>query len=80
MDEIIPEEQPMSQPQAPLPNATICFVLGILSVVSVFLNDLISLALGVIVIVLAKKDEALYAASSSKYPIESWRNSQAGKH
>ena len=66
-------EQPQQpQFQQPLPNATGVLVLGILSIVVCFIT-------GIIALVMAKKDMALYAANPGAYTEPSYRNIKAGR-
>ena len=68
---------PQSQP--PLPNATAILVLGILSLVLCFCYGIFGLACGIIAIVMAKKDMALYNASPGFYSTSSFNNVKAGR-
>lgn len=70
-------DQP-SQPfnmQQPLQNATAVLVLGILSIVLCF----VGVVLGIIALVLANKDLAMYRASPEVYSIGSYNNLKAGR-
>lgn len=60
-----------------LPNATAVLVLGILSIVSCWLYGFIGIILGIIAIVLHKKDKAVYATNPAMYE-QSFKNSKAG--
>lgn len=60
-----------------LPNATAVLVLGILSIVSCWLYGIIGVILGIIAIVLHKKDKAVYATNPAMYE-QSFKNSKAG--
>ena len=60
-----------------VPNSTAVLVLGILSIVTCWLYGIIGLILGIIAIVLHKKDKALYQTNPSSYA-ESFKNSKAG--
>jgi len=62
---------------AALPNATAVLVLGILSIVTCWLYGIIGAILGIIALVLHKKDKALYNANKAKYAL-SFKNSKAG--
>ncbi len=61
-----------------LPNATAVLVLGILSIVTCWLYGILGIILGVIALVLHKKDKDLYATNNSAYAA-SYKNSNAGK-
>ena len=50
-----------------LPNATAVLVLGIMSIPTSFCYGFIGITLGIIALVLAKKDKALYAANPEGY-------------
>lgn len=50
-----------------LPNATTVLVLGIISIVTSFCYGIIGLTLGIIALVLAKKDMALYKQAPEEY-------------
>lgn len=65
--------------QQTLPNATIVLVLGILSIVTCCCYGVIGLILGIIALVLAKKDRALYAMNMSAYTESSFKNLNAGR-
>lgn len=67
-------------PQQNLPNATAVLVLGILSLVFIcpYLS-LIGIVLGIIAIVLAGKDQALYTAHPTQYTLSSFNNIKAGR-
>jgi len=60
-----------------LPNAKAVLVLGILSIVMCWTYGVVGLVLGIIALVLHKKDKAMYNASPSGYQA-SFKNSQAG--
>lgn len=60
-----------------LPNATAVLVLGILSIVSCWLYGIIGVILGIIAIVLHKKDKAVYETNPAMYE-QSFKNSKAG--
>lgn len=60
------------QVQPPLPNATAVFVLGILSIVVCFIT-------GIIALVLANKDMALYNANPGAYSPSSLSNIKTGR-
>jgi uncharacterized membrane protein len=61
--------------QQPLPNATAVLVLGILSIVICG----IGLVLGIIALILAKKDTQLYNAGMEIYAPSSYSNLKSGK-
>ena len=61
-----------------LPNATAVLVLGILSLVTCFIYGIIGLILGIIALVLHKKDKAIYQTNPAAYE-RSFKNSNAGK-
>lgn len=65
--------------QSNLPNATAVLVLGIISIVGCFCYGLIGLICGIIALVLAKKDLALYRANSARFTTGSYNNLQAGR-
>ena len=60
------------QSQQPLPNATAVLVLGILSIVICFIT-------GIIALVLANKDMALYRANPGAYSPQSYSNIKTGR-
>jgi len=65
--------------QQALPNATAVLVLGILSIVTCCCYGVIGTILGVVALVLSKKDRALYAANMSFYTESSFKNLNAGR-
>ena len=80
--------QPNAQPQPSgfnygiqqsLPNATAVLILGILSIVTCCCYGVIGLILGIVALVLSKKDRALYAANMSFYTESSFKNLNAGR-
>lgn len=71
------EELDSFQGSRNLPNATAVLVLGILSIVSCWTYGVIGLILGIIAIVLHKKDKAIYATNPAMYE-QSFKNSKAG--
>jgi hypothetical protein len=85
------EEQSANQPnphdsgsanpqQVNLPNSTAVLVLGILSIVFICpYISLISIALGIIALVLSSRDQALYNENPSRYLYSSYNNLKAGK-
>lgn len=70
---------PALGPQKSLPNATAVLVLGILSIVLCFCYGIIGLTCGIIAIILAKKDKALYASMPDAYTVSSYKNLNAGR-
>lgn len=79
---------PMPQPQnsgfnygiqQSLPNATAVLVLGILSIVTCCCYGIIGLVLGIVALVLSRKDRAIYAANMSYYTESSFKNLNAGR-
>ena len=60
-----------------LPNATAVLILGILSILTCCCWGIIGLALGIITLVLAKKDTALYLENPELY--EGYSNINTGK-
>lgn len=66
--------------QQALPNATAVLVLGILSIITCCcFYGLPSLILGIIALVLSKKDMALYIANVGAYTEGSYKNLKAGR-
>jgi membrane glycosyltransferase len=72
-----PVENQNFQPVKSLPNSTAVLVLGILSIFSCAFYGVIGLVLGIIALVLHKKDKAIYNANPIGYEA-SFKNSQAG--
>ncbi len=64
--------------QKALPNATAVLVLGILSIVTCWLWGIIGAILGIIGLVLHKRDKELYLSDKNGYGL-SFKNSNAGK-
>ncbi len=62
-----------------LPNAVAVLVLGICSIVGCFCYGIVGLICGIIAVVLAKKDMALYKANPSDYTLPSFTNLKAGR-
>lgn len=60
-----------------LPNATAVLVLGILSLVTCIFYGIIGIILGVIALILHRKDKALYLSNPVVYE-QSFKNSKAG--
>ena len=65
-------DQQNNQVQPPLPNATVILVLGILSIVICFIT-------GIIALVMAKKEMALYDANPGMYSQASYSNVKTGR-
>ena len=65
--------------QQALPNATSVLVLGILSIVTCCCYGVVGLILGIIALVLSKKDKALYNLNPSAYTDGSFKNLNAGR-
>ena len=65
--------------QQALPNATIVLILGILSIVTCCCYGVIGLILGIVALVLSKKDRTLYAANIAYYTESSFKNLNAGR-
>lgn len=65
--------------QQSLPNATPVLVLGILSIVTCCCYGIIGLILGIIALVLSKKDREVYAVNMSFYTESSFKNLNAGR-
>ncbi len=66
-------EQPL-----PLPNATTVLVLGIISIVGCCCFGVVGLICGIIALVLANKDFALYRSNPSAYTENSYKNLKSG--
>jgi hypothetical protein len=69
----------MGTSNQPLPNATAALVLGIISLVGIFCYGIVGLTCGIIGLVLANKDRALYRAAPELYNPSSYSTSQAGR-
>jgi uncharacterized membrane protein len=65
-------DQQNNQVQPPLPNATAILVLGILSIV-------VCLITGIIALVMAKKEMAIYNANPGMYSEASYNNVKTGR-
>ena len=65
--------------QQTLPNATAVLILGIFSIVTCCCYGIVGLILGIIALVLSKKDRALYAMNMSAYTESSFKNLNAGR-
>jgi len=65
--------------QQALPNATAVLILGILSIVTCCCYGVVGLILGIVALVLAKKDKGLYLANPSVYTEGSYKNLNAGR-
>jgi hypothetical protein len=72
-------QQQFTGGQIPLPNATAVLVTGIISIVGCFCYGIVGIICGIIAMVLAKKDMALYNANPSGYTPGSFSNLKAGK-
>lgn len=68
-----------NQPVMPLPNATPVLILGILSIPFCCAYGIIGLVMGVIALVLAKKDERLYHLNPAAYTVNSYKNLRSGR-
>ena len=62
-----------------LPNATAVLVLGIISIVGCFCYGIAGIICGIIALVLAKKDMALYYANPGSFTEASRNNLKAGR-
>jgi len=71
------DEFEVSASPAALPNATAVLVLGILSIVTCWLYGIPGIIMGIIAIVLHKKNKTLYLSNKTKYE-QSFKNSKAG--
>lgn len=65
--------------QMALPNATAVLVLGILCILSCCCYGIVGTILGIIALVLAKKDRALYMLNAAQYTEASYKNLNAGR-
>ena len=66
--------------QQNLPNSTTVLVLGILSIVfSSWYFSIIGIILGILALVLAKRDLLLYNSNKSLYTLSSYNNLKAGR-
>ncbi len=65
--------------QQNLPNATTSLVLGIISIIGTLCYGIIGIICGIIGLVLANKDRALYMASPDLYSPSSFGTSNAGR-
>lgn len=66
--------------QMALPNATIVLVLGILSIVTCCcFYGLIGLVLGIVALILSRKDKENYLANINYFTISSYKNLNAGR-
>jgi hypothetical protein len=75
----IPQQQFSSNPQMALPNATPVLVLGIIAIIGCSCYGIVGLICGIIALVLAKKDMALYNANPGAYTPGSFSNLKAGR-
>jgi hypothetical protein len=78
-DNPFPQSGGFNGMQQNLPNATIVLVLGILSIVTCCCYGVIGTILGIVALVLSKKDRALYAANIGAYTESSLKNLNAGR-
>ena len=62
-----------------LPNATAVLILGIISIVTCFCYGIVGIICGIIAMVLAGKDKALYNADPERYTVSSYNNVKAGR-
>jgi len=62
-----------------LPNSTAVLVLGIISIVTCWLYGIPGLICGIIALILAKKDLALYKKNPNQYTLASYKNLKAGQ-
>lgn len=65
--------------QTPVPNATAVLVLGIISIALCWCYGIVSLACGIIALVLAGKGMTAYKENPSAYSTASFNNLKAGK-
>lgn len=65
--------------QQSLPNATIVLVLGILSILTCCCYGVVGVILGIVALVLSKKDRLLYATNVGLYTESSFKNLNAGR-
>lgn len=65
--------------QVNLPNATAVLILGIISIAGCCCGGILGLICGIIAIILANKDQALYAAAPGNYTPSSYNNLKAGR-
>ncbi|WP_205313871.1 CCC motif membrane protein [Pedobacter nanyangensis] len=66
--------------QMALPNATIVLVLGILSIVTCCcFYGVVGLVLGIVALILSRKDKQNYLANMSYYTLSSYKNLNAGR-
>jgi hypothetical protein len=74
-----PQQQFSSNTPMALPNATPVLVLGIISIIGCFCYGIVGLVCGIIAMMLAKKDMALYNSNPGAYTTGSLSNLKAGK-
>lgn len=67
------------QMQHALPNATAVLILGILSIATCCCYGVIGLIFGIVALVLANKDRAIYLANPALYTESSFKNLNAGR-
>ncbi len=66
-------------PKRKLPNSVAVLVLGIISIPTCFCWGIVGLTCGIIALVLAKKDMALYKANPENFDLTSFNNLKAGR-
>jgi len=71
-------DNPM-MPARPLPNATAVLILGIVSILGCCCYGILGLICGIIALVLAKKDMALYNMNPAAYTPSSYSNIKTGR-
>jgi hypothetical protein len=73
------DKQQSSAHQVPLPNSTAVLVLGIATILLCWCQGIVSLIMGIIALVLANRDAALYAANPGSYTENSYKNLRTGR-
>lgn len=73
------EQKQLNVQQVSLPNSTTVLVLGIISIIGCFLAGIGGIIVGVISLMLAKKDKNLYNLNPSLYIQSSYYNLKAGR-
>lgn len=74
-----PQQSYSNMPPVALPNATAVLIMGILSILSCCCYGIVGVILGIIALVLAKKDMKLYYAAPESYTRGSYKNLNAGR-
>ena len=75
-----PQQQYSEPVQQNLPNSTPVLILGIASIVlSCWYFSFLGIILGIVTLILAGKDMALYRAAPQKYTLPSFNNLKAGR-